>query len=196
MSFGKTDATLLSVMVTAGVLAGCSFQSVINRVVDPARQAAIIADARHFCTNIEQLRPQFDAEAWAHSAQDFASISRECPRGAADYAITGYRFNSFTASGGPTVLQEFATVVASTPSRWAEIDVTYASRDGAPPRIVAWRVVGADAPPPSLATVKQWDDALVWFRLGGAVVLLLLIGGLVWLIRRVRRRGSRSLLDA
>ena len=205
------------------LVAGCSFQTALDRLVDPARQTRIIADAQTLCSDVATLRPRFEAGLWTASAPRFADLPRECPSPDAQYVITGYRFNSYTDANGVTNRQEFATVVGADVAtgvvtgvakragtrvgdragtadvRWSEITINYTqigTRSAGPPMITGWQVSAAAQPPQSLTARRAWDNAVSWIGIVAIAAAIILTGGGIWLVRRVRSRGARSLFDA
>ncbi len=181
--------------------AGCSFQATVDAMVDSERQAAIIADARQLCENAAGMQPKFEPQLWRETQQQLPALAAECPPDAADYALTTYRFNTNATAGAGTVMQEDAVIVAGPASSaaaagpWSEIALTYVSENARPAKIIGWQIRKTAEKPASLGIVESWDASVMWVRLGGGIVLALLVGGVIWLVRRRRARG-KTMLDA
>jgi hypothetical protein len=132
------------------------------------------------------LQQRFQPELWARSGKQLGEVPSLFPSEAGTTELIGFNIST-DMSGGRTERNKEFTLVTHGGGRWTTTSFRTFS-DGGPDLVVQWSVVPHSAPPPGLAMIEGWDAALPWVWAGLAVTLLAVIGLVVWLVRRSRRR--------
>lgn len=170
-------------------LSGCSFQSALDKMVEPERQEELLAIGERFCTRPASVTSLLHPEI-ASTVTDAAPVlPRECPDGKATWQIANYSWK-INVTPGLKERQEEVVVVGTGQGKWTTVSLRFYARNEAPLQITEWNVVGSATRPDALLFVDQYESSVNTLRIVVPIVLLA-IGGLVfWLIRR--RRAKRA----
>lgn len=184
-------ALILRVLAGAMLLltAACSMEGTINRLTtaeDRAFAQTIVEDIRS--GDAPRLRAQFDRELWAKSAEQLLTARTLFPAGAGETKLIGYEVSSVVDPSGSRTTKDF-TLVTTDGSHWTQTEIKTLA-DGGTARVVAWNVEGFDRPPPELETYEAMSSVLPWLQALGLVFVLAVVGLIIWLIRRSRRRAA------
>lgn len=169
------------------LLAGCSFQATLDKLVSSERQKEIIAIAQRFCSDpastLSLLHPEI-----ANSAVEAAPLlPRECPEGPATWQLASYNWKA-NATNGLSQRQEEVVVVGETKGKWTTVSLRFYAENDAPMQIAEWNVLGSKTRPEALVFIDQYEAGAKTMRIV-LPLLLLAIGGLVfWLVRRHRAK--------
>ena len=179
-------STVLTALLIA-LLAGCSFQATLDKMVSPERQKEIIGIAERFCTDpagtVSLLHPEI-----ANTAVEAAPmLPRECPEGPATWQLASYNWKT-SATNGLSQRQEEVVVVGEAKGKWSTVSLRFYAENDAPMRIVEWNILGSNERPEALVFIDQYEQGAKVMRIA-LPLLLLAIGGLVfWLVRRHRAK--------
>jgi hypothetical protein len=170
-------------------LGGCSFQTALDKMVEPARQKKLLAIGERFCTDPASIGPLLHPEI-ASTVKDAApALPRECPDGKAGWQIANYSWKT-NVTPGLKERQEEVVMVGTGESKWTTVSLRFYAKNEAPLQITEWNVVGSSVRPEALELIDQYEAGAKTMRIAGPIVLLA-IGALVfWLIRR--RRAKRA----
>ncbi|MGH6651262.1 MAG: hypothetical protein ACREB7_09045 [Sphingopyxis sp.] len=169
------------------LLAGCSFQATLDKLVSSERQKEIIAIAQRFCSDpastVSLLHPEI-----ANSAVEAAPLlPRECPEGPATWQLASYNWKT-NATNGLSQRQEEVVVVGEAKGKWTTVSLRFYAENDAPLQIAEWNVLGSKTRPEALVFIDQYEAGAKTMRIV-LPLLLLAIGGLVfWLVRRHRAK--------
>jgi hypothetical protein len=179
-------------LLPALLLTACSFQQSLDAVVSHERQAALIATARAACADAASLQSQFAPERWADVEPTLAELRGQCPRaGGTDWRLTTFQFNSATTAAGTPSRREYAVAIAGGGAGpWTEVELNYEQIGTGPMQIIGVNVRRLNERPQSLVFAERWEQVRLWGAVGLAVLALLLMGLVIWLVRRSRRRGG------
>lgn len=168
---------------------GCSFQTALDKMVEPARQKELLAIGERFCSDPASLTSQLHPEI-ASSATDAAPmLPRECPTGKASWQIASYNWKT-NVTPGLKERQEEVVVVGISQGKWTTVSLRFYAQNEAPLQITEWNVVGSATRPPALEFIDQYEAGVKAIRIA-VPILLLAVGGLIyWLIRRRRARRA------
>lgn len=187
----------LSMAICALLLSGCSFQQTLDQMVSTARQAEIVRTAQALCADPAALQTQMEQSLWAQSQPLFPQLPTQCPETAnVAWRLTDYRFNTSVSTGTATDRRETAIVIAGNDAGpWSQVQLNFAQAGTAPAQIIGWNVTRTATRPPSLTFIDNWDNVRAYVAIGILLVSALIIGLIVWFVRRRRRKG-RGLTDA
>lgn len=184
--------TGMAALAASVMLAGCTFQSSLDAMVAPERQAALIQTAQALCRNPQSLQHRFAPQVFAERQPDFARLQGQCPaEGEADWQLVTYSFNTSQTVGGHADRRESVAVVAGgAEGPWSEVRLNFQQLQGGAPLIIGWDVVRSTTRPASLAFIDSYDQ-LRWWGLGGvAGSFAALAAALLWFARRRRAQGK------
>lgn len=171
------------------MLAGCSFQSALDKLVSPERQKEIIAIAERFCADpastVSLLHPEIANSAVAAASQ----LPRECPEGPATWQLASYEWKT-NATPGLKQRQEEVVVVGQSGAKWTTVSLRFYAENDAPLQITEWNVVASQTKPEALTFIESYEAGAKTARIAVPLVLLAVGGLIFWLIRR--RRANRG----
>lgn len=170
-------------------LGGCSFQTALDKMVEPARQKELLAIGERFCTDPASMTSQLHPEIASSAADAAPMLPRECPDGKASWQIANYSWKT-NVTPGMKERQEEVVMVGTGQSRWTTVSLRFYAQNDAPLQITEWNVVGSATRPDALLFIDQYEAGMKALRIIVPIVLLA-IGGLVyWLIRRQRAKRA------
>lgn len=175
------------------VLAGaCSLRSAMQAMTSPEDRAFAQAMVDHLRrADSAWLEQQFDPQLWAQSGKQLGEVPAMYPNVPGTTEIVSFS-TSTNMTNGRTERDKAFTLVTHGGGRWTVTQFRLHSTGG-PERVVQWSVVPHSTAPPELTMMEAWDRALPWFWGGLLFVLALVVGLIVWLVRRSRRRRSDPL---
>lgn len=181
------------VLVFLALLSACSMRSAIETLTSPEDRAFAQEMANRLRSGDEDwLRQHFDPQLWSQSGKQLAGVPALYPAGEAETELIGFNINT-NASGGRTVRNREFTLVTHGGGRWTVTSFrTYS--EGGPDRVVEWRVIPHEQPPPELTMIQTWDAMVPWIWAAVAVVVAAIAALIFWLVRRSRRRRRDPLM--
>ena len=169
------------------LLGACSLRGAIDALTseeDRAFAQEMVARLRG--GDQDWLQQRFAPDLWLQSGKQLCGVPSLYPGETGTTELVGFNINTNMAAGRTQRSKEF-TLVTHGGGRWTVTSFRTFS-DGGPDQVVQWSVVPHSAPPPELALIEGWGAALRWIWAGLAVTLLAVVGLVVWLVRRSRRR--------
>jgi hypothetical protein len=171
------------------LLAGCSFQATLDKLVSPERQKEIIGIAERFCTDpastVSLLHPEIANTAVAAASQ----LPRECPEGKPTWQLASYEWKT-NAEPGIKQRQEEVVVVGHSGAKWTTVSLRFFAENDAPLQITEWNVVGSATKPEALTFIESYEAGAKTMRIVVPLILLAIGGLIFWLVRR--RRAKRA----
>lgn len=176
------------VLVAFALLAACSMRAAIDAMSSPEDRAfAQEAVDRLRRADSVWLQQRFEPGLWAQSSAQIAQVPELFPDVPGETQLVGYSVNSNLTNGVTQSTKEF-TLITEGGGRWTTTRVMTRSAGG-PEQIVAWSVEPHDQQPPELAFAEGWERMIPWLW-GGVIFILLVAGGIVFLI--IRHVGRKS----
>lgn len=171
------------------LLAGCSFQAALDKMVAPERQKEIIGIAERFCTDpastVSLLHPEI-----ANTAVEAAPLlPRECPEGKATWQLASYEWKT-NATPGLKQRQEEVVVVGHAGAKWTTVSLRFYAENDAPLQITEWNVIASQTKPEALVFIENYEAGAKTARIAVPLVLLAIGGLIFWLVRRRRARRA------
>jgi hypothetical protein len=135
------------------------------------------------------LEPRFHPDAWKNSVEALDQVAQHCPDGGGQKRLMGYQWSSNKSTSGSSS-EKFMVVATESPGKWTMTRFSLASRDGAPEKVVQWEISSSKEKPEDLAALDEFEALVPTLRLVGLGALLLIIGGIVWIVRYNRRKRA------
>ncbi|WP_332819511.1 hypothetical protein [Sphingopyxis sp.] len=171
------------------MLGACSFQTALDKMVEPERQREILSIAERICTDPPSVRAQLHPEIASTIDQAIPVLPRECPGDDAKWQLANYSWKT-NVTPGLKERQEEVVVVGTGKGKWTTISLRFYARNEAPLQITEWNVVGSATRPAALEFIDQYETGMKTLAIA-IPILLIAIGGLVfWLIRRQRAKRA------
>lgn len=182
----RTISTTLAGLLLV-VLAGCSFQATLDKMVSPERQKEIIGIAERFCTDPKGMASLLHPEIAATAAEAAPLLPRECPEGPATWQLASYNWKT-NSTNGLSQEQEEVVVVGEAKGKWTTVTLRFYAENDAPLKIVEWNVLGSTTRPEALVFIDQYEAGAKVMRIAVPLILLVIGGLIYWLVRRNRAK--------
>lgn len=169
------------------VLAGCSFQATLDKMVSPERQKEIIGIAERFCTDPKSTASLLHPEIAGTAAEAAPLLPRECPEGPATWQLASYNWKT-NSTNGLSQEQEEVVVVGEAKGKWTTVTLRFYAENDAPLKIVEWNVLGSATRPEALVFIDQYEAGAKVMRIAVPLILLAIGGLIFWLVRRNRAK--------
>lgn len=178
------------------LLAACSYQATLDKLVSRERQAELIAMAQRMCSDPESLSPRLHPEIATTLTQAAPLLPGECPGDGATWQLASYQWRT-NVTDELTQRQEEFTVVATDPaatdgSKWTTLSFRLYAENGAPMQISKWTVESSEIKPEALVFIENFEAGAKTMAIVGIVVLLLVGGLIFWLVVRHRRKRAAA----
>jgi hypothetical protein len=173
------------------VLAGCSLQGTLDKLVSRERQAELVSAASAICFDREAATRHLHPEIVDTVRNGGDRLTVECPGEKARWRLVSYQWNT-NITNGLTQRQEEAVVVGTGTGKWSTVALRFYGENGAPLKIVEWNIAASTAKPPALIFAEDFDKTARTMRIAVPAGLLLIggiVGGLIWRRRKQRRVG-------
>ena len=174
---------------TLTLLGGCSFQTALDKMVEPERQREIISIAERICTDPQSLRALLHPEIASTIEAAIPVLPRECPGAGATWQLANYSWKT-NVTPGEKERQEEVVVVGTGKDKWTTISLRFYARNEAPLQITEWNVVGSATRPEALEFIDQYEAGVKTMRIAVPIIIFAIGGLIFWLIRR--RRAKRA----
>lgn len=176
------------VLFAFALLAACSMRSAIDAMSSPEDRAFAQEVVDHLRrADSAWLQARFEPGLWERTNAQIAQVPELFPTVPGETQLVGYSTNSDFANGVTESTREF-TLITEGGGRWTTTRLMTRSTGG-PTQIVAWYVEPHDQRPPELVFAEGWERVIPWLW-GGLIFVLLLVGGIVFLI--IRHVGRKS----
>lgn len=169
------------------LLAGCSFQATLDKMVSPERQKEIVAIAERFCTDPASTVSLLHPEIANTAAEAAPLLPRECPEGRATWQLASYNWKTNVANG-LSQRQEEVVVVGEAKGKWTTVSLRFYAENDAPLQIAEWNVLASKTRPEALVFIDQYEAGAKTMRIVLPLVLLAIGGLIFWLVRRHRAK--------
>lgn len=179
----------LLIAALCAILAGCSYQATLDKLVSRERQAEIIAIGERFCTDPVSLQLKLHADLVKSVADALPLLPRECPGEGATWQLASYQWNT-SIDNGRKRQQEEAVVVGTGKGKWTTVSLRFYAENDAPMTVVSWNVLGRTTKPDALTFIENFERGAKVMRIAGPLVALAILGLILWLVRR--RRAKRA----
>ncbi|MBC2778165.1 hypothetical protein [Parasphingopyxis marina] len=174
-------------MLFAAMLAACTMEGMIDRMVGEEDQAFVqqfVSDMRE--GDMEALEAVIDPDIWKESAGEFEQAAASYPEGEGETRIISYSMNSTSLGDNAPTNKEF-TLVTTDDSYWTVTRINTYQRGGSP-TVTAWSVEGMDEPPAEMEALETVGTVLTVAGIG----LLIFVGIVIWLVVFLVRRSNRK----
>jgi hypothetical protein len=185
MSLRSLGCAILAAMLVTG----CSFQQTLDAAIDPERQQQIIANAQAFCGgNPASLLPQMHPDLRAQIEPQLPQVPSQCVQGNVPWQIAEFNISASTDTSG-SQRQQAVTVIGGTDAGpWTRLKFDYRQVNDQPMQIMALNLEGVTERPAELDTKAMIGTIMTGLLVGGLLFVGLIIGLIVWLVRRRRRQ--------
>ena len=171
------------------LLAGCSFQATLDKLVAPERQKEIIGIAERFCIDPASTVSLLHPEIASTAVEAAPPLPRECPEGKATWQLASYEWKT-NAEPGIKQRQEEVVVVGHAGAKWTTVSLRFFAENDAPLQITEWNVLGSSTKPEALAFIESYEAGVKTLRIVVPLVLLAIGGLIFWLVRRSRAKRA------
>jgi hypothetical protein len=187
-----TLRSILTALVAALLLGGCSFQATLDAMVDRERQQQIISTAQTLCgANPGSLLPQMHPDLQQQSVALLPQIASQCPTTQTQWQLTTFQFNANSDASGSSRTESAVVVAGGDAGPWTQVDLSYQQLNGGPAQIISWNVAAVQQKPESLAAIAIWDSVRIWIMAGALLFFGAIIALIIWLVRRSRRKRTQ-----
>jgi hypothetical protein len=173
------------------LLAGCSFQAALDKMVTPERQKEIIGIAERFCTDPASTVSLLHPEIANTAVEAIPVLPRECPDGPATWQIANYSWKTNTENG-QSERQEEVVVVGEAKGKWSTVSLRFYAQNDAPLQITEWNVLGSTTRPEILVLADQYEATAKTLSIVLPIALLVIGGLIFWLVRRNRAKKRNA----
>ncbi len=179
------------------LLAACSYQAALDKLVSPERQAELVAMGKRMCSDPVGLSPQLHPDI-ANSLKAVAPlVPDKCPPDGAIWQLASYAWKTNVANG-LTQRQEEFVIVATDPgtpeeaqsgdAEWTTVSMRLYAENGAPMQIAKWTLERRDEKPDALVYMENFEAGATAAAAVAVGILLLVVGLVIWLVVRHRRK--------
>lgn len=175
------------VAALSAALAGCSFQTALDKLVSPERQKELVAIGERFCADPANVKFLLHPEIANSTTEAAPALPRECPEGKATWQLASYNWKT-NVTPGLKQRQEEVVVVGNSPGKWTTVSMRFYAENDGPMQITEWNVLGSKTKPPALEFVEEYDAGVRTMRIVLPIVLIAIGGLIFWLVRRHRAK--------
>lgn len=188
--YPKQVARALMVAMAGVALHGCSISGAIDKMVSADDKAFALGIAKAACDGtLERYRDKLDPQLLADFLNNREKLKSFCPNGVGKARLVGFQTNTQMVNGATAKTQQFV-VMTESPGRWSRATLIRSSQNGGPLLLQSLNLNATPEKPADIVQAEQWDQAVPYIRFGAIGVLVLLVGGVWWLIRRHDRKRN------
>lgn len=185
----RAHAVVLTVLL---LLSACTMRSAIDALTSAEDRAF----AQAFVDGVRRgdnatLEPMFDPKAWQQSTGRLAQAQRLFPPSLGETELVSFQVSSQIADGARSASKSYV-LVTHDGSHWTTTRIHAQASGDVPQRVVSWQVDGSRDMPGDYRAFQTMNAMAKGAWIGAVIVLILLVGGIVWLVRRGRRRRNPS----
>lgn len=183
---------VLSAAALIATLGGCSQSALIDKMTSAQDKALALGVARAACDgSLAQYREQMEPSMQANLAKADAVLTPYCPNGPGKARLVGHQYNVNSVNGVSSSVQQLV-VMTESKGRWTRTVIHRTSQNDGPMLIDGINVSATAEKPDDLVQLDTWDENVPYVRAGAIAVLLILIAGIVWLVRRSRAKKNEA----
>ncbi len=181
-------------LVLLAFLGACSMRSAIDAFSSPEDRAF----AQNFIDRLrsgdtKSLEVSFEPQVWRESASQLGQARRLFPSGRGTTELIGFQFSTNMTNGATRRTKDY-TLVTHDDAHWTTTVLRTQSEGNGPQRIIGWNVNGGSEMPAAYRQFQTMDNMARGFWIGGLVVIVFIVGLVIFLIRRSRRRRRDPLM--